>query len=202
MNRRSRIATVALAGLLAPSSAVAEDFDLQVLIENLQPTYYSFLPAPVLVLPAQAETLVAVTDVQLLGGGVLGAGATLTPGDVVASGVLWNLDSMPLSVASARGVQTLLSDEMLVISLRKPAEMRPPPRRGRFSADTRTQDVDVGLGNPKQCDVSCATGYYSCCCDTNRGALCRCVKNGEPEPCPGGCNAGGPGSTTCSIVLR
>jgi hypothetical protein len=60
-------------------------------------------------------------------------------------------------------------------------------------------EVDTGDAgptlSPKTCQVSCGAGHYSCC-KFGSPVICYCVMNGMSDTC----NAGGPGSTSCSVT--
>lgn len=186
--------------LVISGAAAAQDSELISLIQSVQPAYYSFLPSPLEILPDDnASVAVAVTDLELEDGGVLPAGELVGPGLAVRAGVIWNLSEASMWVASARGdVDTVLADELIVIARQQPQEMLPEPIPG-YSITQDEQGNVIPIS--KQFSVSCGQGYYACCYEFNSRAVCRCIRNGEPEPA-GGCTAGGPGSTSCSIVLR
>lgn len=62
-----------------------------------------------------------------------------------------------------------------------------------------------GGGNPvaEPLSITCAEGYYACCCRNSGGSTltAHCVSNGQnpPADCTSGCTAGGPGTVSCSI---
>jgi len=45
------------------------------------------------------------------------------------------------------------------------------------------------------CEVTCSSGYYSCCNRNIMVAYCKCVANGTSASC----DAGGVGSTSCKV---
>lgn len=50
-------------------------------------------------------------------------------------------------------------------------------------------------GDYGECDVSCQSGYYSCCNDNGIfDATCKCYTNGSSHSC----DNGGTGSSSCS----
>ncbi len=199
----ARVAPRFLCGLLIVAisgAAAAQESDLISLIQSVQPTFYSFLPSPLEILPDDnASVALAVTDLELEDGGVLAAGELVGPGLAVKAGVIWNLSETSMSVASARGdVDIVLPDELVVIARQQPQEMAPQPIPG-YSVTQDAQGNVIAIS--KQFSVSCGQGYYACCYEFNGRAVCRCIRNGESEP-TGGCTAGGPGSSSCSISLR
>lgn len=55
-----------------------------------------------------------------------------------------------------------------------------------------------GVAPPDEgCSVKCASGYYACCYRNLAVAYCPCVENGHVPPSK--CDAGGVGSTECSV---
>lgn len=67
---------------------------------------------------------------------------------------------------------------------------------------SKTQQKMVSGGNPPEeggqgCQVTCASGYYSCCYRNILVAYCKCYAIGTTAP--QSCDSGGAGSTACQV---
>ena len=72
---------------------------------------------------------------------------------------------------------------------------------GKSLSKSQQKSVSGGLkseaGGQRSCSVSCTSGYYACCYRNILLTYCSCVTNGRTPP--NKCDAGGAGSTNCSI---
>lgn len=72
---------------------------------------------------------------------------------------------------------------------------------GKSLSKSQQKSVSGGLkgeaGGDRSCSVSCSPGNYACCRRNILVTYCNCVQDGKKAPSP--CDAGGPGSSDCSI---
>lgn len=125
---------------------------------------------------------VTIGQGRLIGIGI-NAGTEYRSGDVIERGVLWNLDSGPVSIILPGGKEMFVTHDNIIVI-------------GSVLANIQTGTNTAGEGT--SCSATCAANSHCCAKMENGVAVCRCVLNATPSQ---GCLAGGPNTITCSYTV-
>lgn len=128
--------------------------------------------------------LLSLTQGVLRDGSSTQFGSTVSLGDHIGSGVYINLGPAAIPFSTSGDTWSLQPGEMIAV--------------GNVVDDVRNDSPGEPAPQQEGCSVECGGGYYACC-DEDTGR-CRCIQNGFDEP-NDGCEAGGPGATSCSMSL-
>lgn len=169
---------------LTPSelSNLAESFDAPYYAVTLRPQY----------VPEDCKDLVAVYGVVMESGQHLVLGERIPVGETIVSGIVmsdssWEDMGLLDSVYPDPDEGTILTPgSMMAINI---------------VTSARSEGGGGGTGNPAPvtCEVVCnGTSYFACCVYRPNGMpLCKCMRNTENG---NACDAGGAGSTSCSLT--
>lgn len=160
--------------------------ELGILAAFFQVQGYVHLPTGVTITDAQEGTVLLLGQGQLADGSQLHFPDVIGIGETVSRGILLNIGWKALSIT----IENPANGEMIDLDFGSPWIVAV----GDIISDGQHPALPAANG----CSVTCAAGYFSCCYCINGQPVCTCHNfNNPPQHI---CQAGGPGSESCSIT--